>query len=81
MVKLIMNSSYGQTIRKDIEEEFCCKTEHWMKNEFDDRVKDYWNLANGNYIVKKSLDEVIDKESEDKNTMPSQLGTFILGNS
>ena len=41
MVKLIMNSLYGQTIRKDIEEEFCCKTEHWMKTEFDERVKDY----------------------------------------
>ena len=81
MVKLIMNSLYGQTIRKDIEEEFCCKTEHWMKTEFDERVKDYWKLANGNYIVKLSLDEGIDKEIEDKNTMPSQLGAFILSNS
>ena len=81
MVKLIMNSLYGQTIRKDIEEEFCCKTEHWMKTEFDERVKDYWKLANGNYIVKLSLDEGIDKETEDKNTMPSQLGAFILSNS
>ena len=81
MVKLIMNSLYGQTIRKDIEEEFSCKTEHWMKTKFDDRVKDYWKLANGNYIVKLSLDEGIDKEIEDKNTMPSQLGCFILSNS
>ena len=81
MVKLIMNSLYGQTIRKDIEEEFSCKTEHWMKTEFDDRVKDYWKLANGNYIVKMSLDEGIDKEVEDKNTMPSHLGAFILSNS
>ena len=81
MVKLIMNSLYGQTIRKDIEEEFCCKTEHWMKTEFDERVKDYWKLANGNYTVKLALDEGIDKEIEEKNKMPSHLGAFILSNS
>ena len=52
-----------------------------MKTEFDDRVKDYCKLANDNYIVKLSLDEGIDKEIEDKNTMPSQLGASILSNS
>ena len=31
LVKLIMNSIYGQTIRKDIEEEYLCKSKHWMK--------------------------------------------------
>ena len=81
MVKLIMNSLYGQTIRRDIEGELSCKTGHWMKTEFDDRVKDYWKLANGNYIVKLSSEEGIDKEIEDKNTMPSQIGAFILSNS
>ena len=52
-----------------------------MKTEFDERVKDYWKLANGNYIVKLRLDEGVDKDVENKNTMPSQLGAFILSNS
>ena len=81
MVKLIMNSIYGQTIRKDIDDEYLCKSEQWMKTEFDERVKDYWKLPNGNYIVKMSLDEGVDLELEEKNTMPSQLGAFILSNS
>ena len=81
MVKLIMNSIYGQTIRRDIEDEFCCKTENWMKTEYDERVKDYWKLPNGDYIVQLSLDEGIDGEIDNKNTMPSQLGAFILSDS
>ena len=81
MVKLIMNSIYGQTIRRDIEDEFCCKTENWMKTEYDERVKDYWRLPNGHYIVQLSLDEGVDGEIDHKNTMPSQLGAFILSNS
>ena len=76
-----MNSIYGQTIRRDIEDEFCCKTEYWMKTEYDERVKDYWKLPNGDYIVQLSLDEGIDGEIDNKNTMPSQLGAFILSNS
>ena len=81
MVKLIMNSVYGHTIRKDINEEYLCKSEHWMKTEFDERVKDYWKLRNGNYMVQLSLDEGFNSEVEEKNTMPSQLGAFILSNS
>ena len=81
MVRLIMNSIYGQTIRRDIEDEFCCKTENWMKTEYDERVKDYWRLPNGHYIVQLSLDEGVDGEIDNKNTMPSQLGAFILSNS
>ena len=81
LVKLIMNSVYGQTIRKDIEEEYLCKSRHWMETEFDDRVKDYWKLPNGKYIVKLTLDEGIDTDVEEKNCMPSQLGAFILSNS
>ena len=81
LVKLIMNSIYGQTIRKDIEEEYLCKSKHWMETEFDDRVKDYWKLPNGNYIVKLALDEGVDNEIEDKTQCLSVLGSFILSNS
>ena len=52
-----------------------------METEYDDRVKDYWKLPNGNYIVKLALDEGVDDDVEDKITMLSQLGAFILSNS
>ena len=81
MVKLIMNSIYGQTIRRDIEDEFYSKTEHWMKTEYVERVEDYWKLPNGDYIVQIFLDEGVDTPVDNKNTMPSQLGAFILSNS
>ena len=42
LVKLLMNSLYGENIRKDIEEKFTCKSEYWMQTEYDERVKDYW---------------------------------------
>ena len=41
LVKLLMNSLYGENIRKDIEEKFACKSEYWMMTEYDERVKDY----------------------------------------
>ena len=50
--KLIMNSFYGVQIRKDVNELFYCKSEIWMKTEYDENVLDYWKLTNGNYIVK-----------------------------
>ena len=52
-----------------------------METEYDDRVKDFWKLPNGNYIVKLALDEGVDNDVEEKNCMPSQLGAFILSNS
>ena len=52
LVKLIMNSLYGVQIRRDISESYYCKSEFWMKTEFDENVLDYWDLSNGNYIVK-----------------------------
>ena len=35
LVKLLMNSLYGEEIRKDIEESFACKSEAWMMSEYD----------------------------------------------
>ena len=52
-----------------------------MKTEYDERVKDYWKLPNGDYIVQLSLDEDVDTPVDNKNTMPSQLGAFMLSNS
>ena len=38
LVKLIMNSLYGEQIRKDIEENYYGKSENWMLTEYDERV-------------------------------------------
>ena len=40
LVKLIMNSLYGVQITKDINESYSCKSETWMKTEFDENVLD-----------------------------------------
>ena len=52
LVKSVMNNLYGVQIRRDINESYYCKSETWMKTEYDENVLDYWKLSNGNYIVK-----------------------------
>ena len=41
LIKLLLDSLYGEKIRKDIEEKFACKSEVWMISQHDERVKDY----------------------------------------
>ena len=81
LVKLIMNSLYGVQIRKDINESYHSKSETWMKTEFDENVLDYWKLPNENYIVKMKRDDGLDDDCDIKNTLPADLGAFILSNS
>ena len=81
LVKLIMNSFYGVQIRKDINESNSCKSENWMKTEFDENVLEYWKLPNGKYIVKMKKDDGLDDDCDIKNTLPAVLGGFILANS
>ena len=81
LVKLIMNSLCGVQIRRDISESYYCKSETWMKTEFDENVLDYWKLPNGNYIVKMKKDDGLDDNCDIKNTRPAVLGAFILNNS
>ena len=81
LVKLLMNSLYGEQIRKDIEEKFACKSEMWMQTEFDERVKDYWKISNINYIVKMIDDPGLEDVVKKLNTMPLHLGSFVLSNS
>ena len=38
LVKLIMNSLYGVQMRRDINESYYCKSETWIKTEFDENV-------------------------------------------
>ena len=81
LVKLIMNSLNGVQIRRVVNESYYCKSEAWMKTEFDENVLDYWKLHNGNYIVKMKKDDGLDDDSDIKNTLPAVLGSCILANS
>ena len=81
LVILFINSLYGVQIRRDINESYYCKSETWMKIEFDENVIDYWKLPNGNYIAKMKKDDGLDDDCDNKNTLPAVLGAFILGNS
>ena len=52
LVKLLKNSLYGQSIRKNFEETFACKPEYWMMTEYDEWVKGFWKIGDGKYFVK-----------------------------
>ena len=81
LVKLIMNSLFGVQLCRDNNESYYCKSETWMKTEFDENVLDYWKLPNGNYIVKMKKDDGLDDDCDVENTLPALLGAFILANS
>ena len=55
LVKFVLNSLYGEQIRKDIEESYSCKSEHWMQTEYDEGVLDYQKNNYGNYIVEMKV--------------------------
>ena len=81
LLKLLMNSPYGEPIRKDSEEKFACKSDFWMMSEYDERVKDYWRKSHGNYILKMTDDARLEDEVKNLKTMPIHLGAFVLSNS
>ena len=80
LFKLNMNSLYGVQIRRDINESFSCKSETWMKTEFEEHLLDFWKLPNGNCIVKMKRGDGLDDDCDIKNTSPAVLGAFILAN-
>ena len=81
LVKLLMKSVRGENIRKDIEEKFACKSEAWMMAEYDERVKDYWELSGINYIVKMNDDAELGDEVKRLNFLPLHLGASVPSNS
>ena len=81
LVILIINSLYGVQIRRDIDQSYKCKSQHWMETEYDENVLDYWKLPNGNYIVKFKKNDGLEGDNDVKKTLPSHLGAFILSNS
>ena len=62
LVKLIMNSLYGEQIRRGIEESFECKSEHWMLTKFDERVLNYQKITQGSYIMRMKDDAGLEDE-------------------
>ena len=70
-------SVYGGNIGKDINEHYKCVTWNWMKENFDETVKDWFPLKNG--ILKVTLEDVESVDGYEKtksiNTMPSHFGS------
>ena len=64
LVKLIMDSLKRENMRRKIEHKYTCKSEYWMLTEYDVRVLNYWNLANGIYIVKLKQDDDLECETQ-----------------
>ena len=73
-----MNSLHRVQIRKDINESYSCKSETWMKTEFDENVLDYWKLPNGNFIVKMKKDDGLDDDCDIKKNSARGLRSFHL---
>ena len=80
-MKLLLNSLFGEQIRKDFEEKFARKSEALMMTEKDERVKYYWRISNGKYFVEMIDDAGLEEEVKKLNTMPLHLGAFVLSNS
>ena len=81
IMKFLMNSLYGENIRKDIVEKISCKSEAWMMTEYDERVKEFWKISGNNYVVKMIDYAGLEDEVKKLNTMPLHLGAFVLSNS
>ena len=83
LAKKIGLSVYGGNIREDINEEYNCVTDIWLRENFDARVKDWFPLKNGNLIVKLEDDEGFHDydKAKSKNTMPFHFGSHILSHS
>ena len=83
LAKKISLSVYGVTIRKDINEEYKCVTETWMRENFDDSVKEWFPLKNGKLLLKLQDDEGVDDydKAQSVKTVPSYFGSYILSHS
>ena len=81
--KRTINSVYGGNINWDVNDQFNCVTENWMRENYDDKVKEWLPMSNDNLIVKLEDDNGVDNQDIAKSIdqMPRHLGSFILGHS
>ena len=79
----VNNSVYGGNIRKDINDQYKFVTENFVKEKYDDRVKEGWPMKNGNVKVKLEDDAAVDDKdlAESNNQMPCHLAGYVLRNS
>ena len=80
LVKLSINSSSGEQIRKDIEQNFACKSEFWLLTEYDETVKGFWKISHCSYVVKMIDLKGLEDEVKKLNTMLLHLSSFVLSN-
>ena len=73
-------SVYGGKNKRDRNEEFKSVTETWLKEEIDDKVKEWFLSKNGYSIVNLLNDEGVDDFDQAKsiNTMLSHCGRYIF---
>ena len=57
LAKKITNSMYGGKIRQDVNDQFRCVTEDWMRHNYDCRAKEWWPMKSG-FLIDKLEDDV-----------------------
>ena len=80
MCKKISNGTYGGCIRCDLQNVVKCVSETWMITHYDDRIKEYIPLKNGNYQVNVEDHDGTDDNGISKkvNSHPFQFGSLLL---
>ena len=83
MSKKINNSVYGANIRRNVNDQFKCVRENWIRESFDDGVKEWWPMENGNLKVLLGVDNGVDDQdiAKSNNQMPRHLSSDFLGQS
>ena len=81
LVKKTANSLYGGNIGRDVNDQYKCLIENWIRENYDIRVKGLWPMKNGNFIVQLENDKVVDDQDMAKMTIqiPCHLGRYKLG--
>ena len=83
LIKLILNSLFGDTFKKDVDYKHEFKTERWIEPEFEDRIEVYYKLEKRHFCFAKikSDEGLHGDETSIAIRLPSQLGAFFLTNS
>ena len=68
---------------RDVNDQYNSVTENWMKGTYDDGVKNWWPLKNGNLIVKLEDDAGVDDQDSVSsiNQLPCHVGSYISAHS
>ena len=79
LAEKIALSVYLGNIRKDINEKYKSVIEIWMRENFDDRAKEWFRFKNGSLLVKLEDDEGVDDYDKAKSikTMPFHFGSLF----